>query len=162
MFAHSASATAEVLEATGACPAPRWAKLSPNVTDVTEIAAAAMGAGAEALTLINTVMGMAIDVKSRRPVIVNVQGGLSGPAIKPIALRMVHEVWKAVRIPVIGMGGIASGDDARDFLAVGAKCVAVGTESFRDPLAAERIRLQLEEALEKRPRPEVEVQMNLP
>jgi dihydroorotate dehydrogenase (NAD+) catalytic subunit len=115
---------------------PLFAKLSPNVTDITAIARAAVEGGADGLSLINTLVGMAIDVRTREPRIGNVTGGLSGPAIRPVALRMVWQVAQAVRVPVIGMGGIRSGEDAAEFLLAGATAVAVGTASFIDPAAA--------------------------
>lgn len=111
-------------------------KLSPNVTDIRVIARAAEEAGADAVSLINTLVGMAIDVHTRRPKIANVTGGLSGPAIRPVAVRMVWQVRHAVRLPILGMGGIATGEDAAEFLIAGAAAVAVGTASFIDPAAA--------------------------
>jgi len=111
-------------------------KLSPNVTDIRTVARAAEEGGAEAVSLINTLTAMAIDARTRRPVLANVTGGLSGPAIKPIALRMVHEVYKEVKIPVIGMGGITTGLDAVEFMLAGATAVAVGTANFVSPGAA--------------------------
>ncbi len=114
---------------------PLIVKLTPNVTDISEIAKAAQDAGADAVSLINTVLGMAIDAKTRRPILGNITGGLSGPAIKPIALRMVYEVSKAVSIPIIGMGGISNGTDAVEFLLAGATAVMVGTAGFVDPMA---------------------------
>ena len=139
MFAHSAAATADAMAATATCNRPRWAKLSPNVTDLTEIAGAALGAGAEALTLINTVMGMAIDPESGEPRLGAGGGGLSGPAIKPLALARCHEVVRAVSIPVLGSGGIMNGRDALEFIAVGATAVQVGTASFIRPRAAAQV-----------------------
>jgi dihydroorotate dehydrogenase (NAD+) catalytic subunit len=118
---------------------PLIVKLSPNVTDITVMARAAEDAGADALSLINTLTGMAIDIRTRRPVLGNVTGGLSGPAIKPVAVRMVYEVSRAVGIPVVGMGGIMSGDDAVEFLIAGASAVAVGTANFVRPTAATEI-----------------------
>lgn len=112
---------------------PLIVKLSPNVTDIVEIAKAAESAGADALSLINTLLGMAIDIYRRRPVLGNVVGGLSGPAIKPVALRMVYQVAKAVKVPIIGMGGIMTGEDAVEFLMAGATGVAVGTANFIKP-----------------------------
>lgn len=109
------------------------AKLSPNVTDVTHIAKKVVAAGADAISLINTVLAMAIDSKTRKPKLANVYGGLSGPAVKPIALRMVHQVSQAVDVPVIGMGGISSLEDALEFMIAGAKAIAVGTATFSDP-----------------------------
>jgi len=114
---------------------PLIVKLSPNVTDIVGIAKAAVGAGADALSLINTLLGLAIDIKTRRPVLGNVFGGLSGPAIKPVALRMVWQVAQAVEVPIIGMGGIMNADDAVEFLLAGASAVAVGTGNFVNPLA---------------------------
>lgn len=118
---------------------PLIPKLSPNVTDVAEIARALAEGGADALSLINTLIGMAIDVRSRRPKLGNVTGGLSGPAIRPIAVRMVWEVARAVKLPLIGMGGIMTADDALEFLIAGATAVAVGTANFTLPSSAERI-----------------------
>ncbi|QNB46320.1 dihydroorotate dehydrogenase [Thermanaerosceptrum fracticalcis] len=114
---------------------PIIAKLSPNVTDITEIAKAVEAAGADAISLINTLLGMAIDIKTRRPVLSNIVGGLSGPAVKPVAVRMVWQVARAVKIPIIGMGGIVSAEDAIEFLLAGASAVAVGAGNFYDPLA---------------------------
>ena len=108
-------------------------KLSPNVTDIRAIARAAEEAGADALSLINTLVGMAIDVRTRRPKIANVTGGLSGPAIRPVAVRMVWQVAKAVRLPILGMGGIVTAEDAVEFLLAGATAVAVGTANFISP-----------------------------
>lgn len=118
---------------------PLWVKLSPNVTDVGSIALAAEQAGADAITLINTLIGMAVDARTKRPILANVTGGLSGPAIKPVALRMTWEVCKRVKIPVIGIGGIVSADDALEFILVGASAVQVGTANFRDPRACSTI-----------------------
>lgn len=108
-------------------------KLSPNVTDIVAIAKAAEESGADALSLINTLLGMAIDTKTRKPVLANITGGLSGPAIKPVALRMVWQVTSAVHIPVIGMGGISSAQDAVEFLLAGAQAVAIGAANFKNP-----------------------------
>ncbi|MGD0883516.1 MAG: dihydroorotate dehydrogenase [Thermodesulfovibrionales bacterium] len=114
-------------------------KLSPNVTDVPLMARAAEEAGADALSMINTLTGMAVDVKTRRPKLANVIGGLSGPAVKPVALRVVWEAFKAVKIPLIGMGGIMSAVDAIEFMLVGAAAVAVGTANFVNPTATSDI-----------------------
>jgi dihydroorotate dehydrogenase (NAD+) catalytic subunit len=111
-------------------------KLTPNVADIVAVARACVDAGADALSLINTIKGMAIDIESRRPILANVTGGLSGPAIKPVALRMVWEVHRAVDVPLIGMGGIANARDAVEFILAGASAVAVGTASFVDPSTA--------------------------
>jgi len=112
---------------------PLIVKLSPNVTDISHMAMVAEDAGADALSLINTLSGMAIDIQSRRPKLANITGGLSGPAIKPVALRMVWECFKKVNIPIIGMGGIISSDDAIEFMLAGASAVAVGTANFINP-----------------------------
>ena len=114
-------------------------KLSPNVTDIRSIARAAEDAGADGLSLINTLVGMAIDVRTRRPKIANVTGGLSGPAIRPVAIRMVWQVAQAVRLPILGMGGIVTGEDAVEFLLAGATAVAVGTASFIDPTSVVKV-----------------------
>lgn len=114
---------------------PLIVKLSPNVTDITEIARAAEASGADALSLINTLLGMRIDINTRKPVLANKMGGLSGPAIKPVAVRMVYQVKKAVKIPIIGMGGILTGEDAIEFMMAGANAIAVGTANFINPLA---------------------------
>ncbi|MDF2891808.1 MAG: pyrD [Clostridia bacterium] len=117
------------------CKVPLIVKLSPNVTDITEIALAAEEAGADCLSLINTLLGMSIDINTRRPILANVVGGLSGPAVKPVAVRMVYQVAKAVNIPVIGMGGISSWQDAIEFMLAGADAVAIGTYNFVNPNA---------------------------
>lgn len=114
-------------------------KLSPNVTDITEIARAAEAEGADAVSLINTLMGMAIDVERRRPCLSTVTGGLSGPAVRPVAVRMVWQTAKAVKIPVIGLGGIASGRDAMEFILAGATAVQVGTANFLNPAVCAEI-----------------------
>lgn len=124
---------------------PLIVKLTPNVTDITEIARAAESAGADALSLINTVLGMAIDPYKRSPELARVVGGLSGPAIKPIALRMVHETFKAVQVPLLGMGGISTGLDAIEFMLAGATAVAVGTANFSDPCASVKVVEGIEE-----------------
>ena len=118
---------------------PVIVKLSPNVTDVTVIARAVADAGADAVSLINTLIGMAIDVQRRRPVLANVFGGLSGPAIKPVARRRVYQVAKAVSIPVIGIGGIESAEDALEFMLAGATAVQIGTANFVNPRASEDV-----------------------
>ena len=125
-------------------------KLSPNVTDIVEMAQACEGAGADALSVINTLTGMAIDLERRRPVLANVTGGLSGPAIKPIALRMVWQVARAVKVPVIGIGGIMSATDALEFILAGATAVQVGTASFVNPSAAQEIAEGMEQWLAAR------------
>ena len=115
------------------CKKPLVVKLSPNVTSVTEIAGAAEAGGADGLSLINTLMGMKIDINTRRPMLANNTGGLSGPAVKPVAIRMVHEVYNAVKLPLIGMGGVMSGADVIEFMIAGAKLVALGTGLFAKP-----------------------------
>jgi dihydroorotate dehydrogenase (NAD+) catalytic subunit len=139
-FGTSCAGAAEV---TRACRAvtkrPLIVKLSPNVTDIAEIAKSVEAAGADAVSLINTLLGMAIDAERRTPMLARVVGGLSGPAIKPVALRMVWQVGKAVQIPIVGMGGIMTGTDAVEFMLAGATAVAVGTANFVDPTATMRI-----------------------
>jgi len=129
---------------------PLWVKLSPNVTDISEFARACEEAGADALSVINTLVGMAIDVEKRRPRLAYVTGGLSGPAIKPIALRMVWQACRAVKIPVIGVGGIATTEDALEFLIAGARAVQVGTANFYNPAASQQIALGLADYCRRR------------
>ena len=112
---------------------PLIVKLTPNTTDIRETARAAEAGGCDAISLINTLLGMAIDIRTRRPVLGNIVGGLSGPAVKPVALRMVWQVAKSVKVPVIGMGGITTWEDAVEFLLAGASCIAVGTGNLMDP-----------------------------
>lgn len=114
-------------------------KLSPNVTDITEIARAVEAEGADAVSMINTLMGMAVDVERRRPKLSTVTGGLSGPAVRPVAVRMVWQTYKAVNIPIIGLGGIMSANDALEFIMAGATAVQVGTANFVDPSVTEKI-----------------------
>ena len=134
LFAHDPDATAAVLAVTEAAGRPRWAKLSPNTDRLVEVAAAAGAAGAEAVTLVNTVMGMVIDVETRRPVLGGRSGGLSGPAIHPVAVRAVHDVHAALPdLPIVGVGGVATAIDAVELLLAGASAVQVGTASFADP-----------------------------
>ena len=132
----AAEVTAAVKRATRL---PVLVKLTPNVTDITEIARAVVASGADALTVCNTLRGMAISVAWRRPSLGNVCGGLSGPAIKPVALHLVYAVAKVVNVPIVGCGGIASGNDALEFLMAGASAVQVGTATFLDPLAPVRV-----------------------
>lgn len=129
---------------------PVITKLSPNVTDIAAIARAVEEAGADGICLINTLLGMAIDVNTWRPVLGNVYGGLSGPAIKPVALRMVHQVAQAVNIPIMGMGGIMTGTDAIEFMLAGADIVSVGAATMVDPRAIGIIAAEMDEYLEKR------------
>ena len=126
---------------------PLIAKLSPNVTDITEFARAARDAGCDGLSLINTLLGMAIDVRCRRPRIANCTGGLSGPAIRPVAVRMVWQAARAVQMPIIGMGGIVSGEDALEFILAGASAIAVGTANFMNPRATLDVLTELETLL---------------
>ncbi|MEF9876166.1 MAG: dihydroorotate dehydrogenase [Gordonibacter sp.] len=135
----SSSVEAVVSRCRAATKRPLIVKLTPNVTDITEIARAAEAAGADALSLINTLLGMAIDAKHRRPQLARVVGGLSGPAVKPVALRMVWECHKAVKIPLLGMGGISTGIDAVEFMLAGATAVAAGTVNFANPYATVEI-----------------------
>ena len=130
-------------------PVPVMVKLSPNVTDITEIARAVEGAGADALSLISTLRGMRIDVNTRRPILKMNTGGLSGPAVLPVAVRMVWEVSGAVSIPILGMGGVAKGEDAAQLMLAGATAVAVGTACFADPYAPLKVRDELAELAQK-------------
>ncbi len=140
LFGTSPDAVALVVRAVKAnTKKPVILKLSPNVTDIVPIAQAAEKAGADALSLINTLLGMEIDIHTRRPVLGNITGGLSGPAVKPVALRLVWQTARAVHIPVIGMGGIMTADDAIAFFLAGASAVAVGTANFVDPAITEKI-----------------------
>ncbi len=136
-----------VASVRSACGLPLVAKLTPNVTDIAQIAQAAAEAGADAVSVINTVLGMAVNWRARRPVLGNVMGGLSGPAIKPIALRCVYQVAQAVKIPVIGIGGIANLDDVMEFLVAGASAVQIGTANYYDPTVTMKILDQLPGAL---------------
>lgn len=142
----AAAATAAVKATT---TLPLIVKLSPNVTDITEIAHAVIEAGADAISLINTLQGMAIDLASRRPVLGNLSGGLSGPAIKPVALHMVYQVAREVKVPVIGCGGIASASDALEFILAGASAFQVGTATFANPRAPLDILEGIEDFMEK-------------
>ena len=131
------------------CDKPLVVKLSPNVTDIVAIAKAAESAGADGLSLINTLLGMKIDINTRRPILNNNVGGMSGPAVKPVAVRMVWQVANAVNIPIIGMGGIQDGDDAVEFMLAGASLVSVGTQNFVDPYAAVKTANGIEEYMTK-------------
>ena len=128
---------------------PLITKLSPNVSDIAKFAEIVVEAGSDMVSLINTLSGMAVDIETRRPRIANVTGGLSGPAIKPVALRMVHDVYKRVDVPIIGMGGITTGEDAVEFLLAGASAVAVGTAIFADPMAPVKVRDGIESYVER-------------
>ncbi|MBI82343.1 MAG: dihydroorotate dehydrogenase B catalytic subunit [Planctomycetaceae bacterium] len=129
------------------CGVPVLAKLTPNVTDIAAIAQAAAAGGADAISVINTLLGMAVNWRGRRPILGNVMGGLSGPAIKPVALRCVYQVARAVDVPVVGIGGISTIDDVMEFLVAGASAIQLGTANFSDPTVSTRILDQLPAAL---------------
>jgi dihydroorotate dehydrogenase (NAD+) catalytic subunit len=149
-FGCSPHGTADVVRAVrAATKLPVIPKLTPNVTDITTIARAAEEAGADAISLVNTFLAMSIDVESRRPRLSNIVGGLSGPAIRPIAVRMVYECRQTVRIPIIGMGGIANATDALEFIIAGATAVQVGTANFVDPLIWPKIIRGLEAYMDR-------------
>jgi len=143
------SAEAVTREVRRVCNKPLIVKLSPNVTDITEIAKAVEGQGADSVSLVNTFLGMAIDAEKRIPLLSTITGGLSGPAIKPLALRMVWQVYNAVRIPIIGMGGIMTSTDAIEFLIAGASAVQVGTAIFKDPFIPLKIIDGIKDYLER-------------
>lgn len=146
IFAHDARLSAEVVAATGGCGRPRWAKLSPNTDRIVDVAAAVAEAGAEAVTLVNTVLGLVIDPETWKPALGNGGGGLSGRAIHPVAVRAVHDVRTALPdVPIVGVGGVASGWDAAELMIVGANAVQVGTATFADPRACARVRDELVE-----------------
>ncbi len=145
MFAHAPETTAEAIQAASVCGRPMWAKLSPNVSDLASIAKAAHLAGANAVTLVNTVLGMAIDTETRTYRLGGGGGGLSGPAIHPVAVRAVHDVHAAYpEIPIIGVGGVARGVDAIELMMAGASAVQVGTASFADPRSVARVLDEIE------------------
>lgn len=147
-FGVTCTGAAEVVRAVRKVyPKTLIVKLSPNVTDITEIARAVEAEGADSISMINTLLGMAIDVKSRKPILSTVTGGLSGPAVKPVALRMVWQTAKVVSIPIIGMGGISSCEDAIEFLLAGASAVQVGTYNFVDPTITTKIASGIEDYL---------------
>ena len=151
IFAHDAELSAEVIAATEGCGRPRWAKLSANTDRIVDVAAAASQAGAEAVTLINTLLGLVIDPRTWRPALGNGGGGLSGRAIHPVAVRAVHDVRRALPdLAIVGVGGIASGWDAAETMIAGAQAVQVGTASFADPRACVRVRDELAELLTER------------
>ncbi|MHB8826257.1 MAG: dihydroorotate dehydrogenase [Acidimicrobiales bacterium] len=148
MFAHSATATSEVVRACRRADVPLWVKLSPNTPDLIEIAGAALDAGADALVLVNTLLGLMIDVETRRPALGNGGGGLSGPGLHPVALRAVYECRAAMpKVPIVGVGGVSSGKDAVAMIMAGADAVEVGTATFADPRAPWRVQRQLEDWL---------------
>ena len=149
-FGTDPKAAFEVIESVRkAVRKPVIAKLSPNVTDITEIAKASEAAGADGVSLINTLLGMRIDLKTKKPVLRNTTGGLSGPAVFPVALRMVYQTAKAVTIPVVGMGGIASAEDVLEMMLAGATAVEIGAENLRDPFACKKIIEDLPRAMER-------------
>jgi dihydroorotate dehydrogenase (NAD+) catalytic subunit len=144
MFAHDPDLAAAVIAATAGCNRPRWAKLSANTDRLVAVAAASAEAGAEAVTLINTMLGMVIDESSMRPALGNRGGGVSGRAIHPIAVRAVHDVREALpELPIVGVGGVASGWDAAELMIAGAQAVQVGTATFADPRACSRVHAEL-------------------
>lgn len=147
-FGVTCAGAAEVVRAVRKVyPKTLIVKLSPNVTDITEIARAVEAEGADSISMINTLLGMSIDVKSRKPILSTVTGGLSGPAVKPVALRMVWQTAKVVSIPIIGMGGISSCEDAIEFLLAGASAIQVGTYNFVDPTITTKIASGIEDYL---------------
>ncbi len=149
-FGTSPSAAAEVTRAAkAASDAPVFVKLSPNVSNIADIARACEDAGADGITLINTLLGLRIDLKTKRPVLANVTGGLSGPAVLPVALAMVWQVYNAVRIPIIGCGGVETAEDAIEMMLAGASAVEVGSANLRDPFACKTIVEGLQAALER-------------
>ena len=149
-FGTDPKAAAEVTRAVKAVTAkPVILKLSPNVTDIAEIAKACEAAGADGISLINTLLGMRIDLKTRKPILANTTGGLSGPAVFPVALRMVYQVVRAVSIPVVGMGGISSAEDVLEMMMAGAAAVEVGAANLVDPFACKKIIEELPAAMDK-------------
>jgi dihydroorotate dehydrogenase (NAD+) catalytic subunit len=154
MFAADADASASVIEAVrgrARYDIPVFAKLSPDVTDIVAIAKACVSAGADGLSLINTMLGMVIDTYTMRPVLAGVTGGLSGPAIRPVAVRCIWQVREALPgVPIIGMGGVRTGADALELILAGASMVSVGTAIFHDPSACARILRELDEELASR------------
>ncbi len=149
-FGTSAENAAKVTAAVrGVTKKPIIIKLSPNVTDICEIARACEGAGADGISLINTLFGMKIDIKRRRPVLANKAGGYSGPAVKPVAVRMVYQVYEAVKIPIVGMGGICSAEDVIEFMLAGASAVEVGAANLTEPYACRDIVESLPTVMEK-------------
>ena len=146
MFAHSAASTTAVIEVSKSAGLPMWAKLSPNAADLPEIAIAAHAAGAEAVVLTNTLLGMVIDVETRRPVLGAKKGGLSGAGMHPVAVRAVYDVREAAPdLPIVGVGGVSSGVDVVEFMLAGASAVEVGTATFADPRAPRRILAEFEQ-----------------
>ena len=144
--AAAASVTAEVRKVTDK---PIIMKLTPNVTNIVEIAKACEQAGADGISMINTLLGMRIDLKTKKPILANKMGGFSGPAIMPVALRMIYQVYDAVKIPIVGMGGVSSAEDVIEMMLAGATAVEVGAANLRDPFAAKKIIEDLPRAMEK-------------
>jgi dihydroorotate dehydrogenase (NAD+) catalytic subunit len=146
MFAHSPQATADVVAAARAAGVPLWVKLSPNTSALVDVASAALEAGAEALVLVNTLLGLVVDVETRRPTLANVGGGVSGPGILPVSLRAVYECREAFpNAGIVGVGGVSSGEDAVAMLMAGANAVEVGTATFADPRAPWIVQRELDE-----------------
>jgi dihydroorotate dehydrogenase (NAD+) catalytic subunit len=161
IFAHDAEVSAEVMLATEACGRPRWAKLSPNTDRVIEVAAAVRDAGAESVTLVNTLLGMVIDPETLRPALAAGGGGLSGRGMHPVAVRVVHDVRSALpELPIVGVGGVASGWDAVELMVVGANAVQVGTATFADPRAAARIAAEMTSWASRRGEPSLQALTN--
>ena len=155
-FSSDTAAMGKVISAVrSATKLPLITKLSPNVRSMPEFAKAAADSGSDIVSMINTIPAMAIDIETRRPKLANITGGLSGPAVKPVAIKMVYETARAVKIPIIGMGGIFSGADAVEFLLAGASAVAVGTAIFADPMAPVKVLAGIEEYLERHGYPSV-------
>jgi dihydroorotate dehydrogenase (NAD+) catalytic subunit len=149
-FGTTPSAAAEVTRAVKAVTTkPVYIKLSPNVTDIVEIAKACEEAGADGISMINTLMGMRIDLRTKKPVVARKMGGFSGPAILPVALRMVYQVYEAVKIPIIGMGGVSCAEDVIEMMLAGATAVEVGAQNLVDPFACKRIVEDLPRVMEK-------------
>jgi len=149
-FGTNADVAAEVTRRVkAASDVPVYVKLTPNVTDVVEIARAVEDAGADGLSMINSLTGMQIDLKTRRPLLANKVGGLTGPAIKPVAIRMIYQVYQAVNIPIIGVGGIVTAEDVLEFLLAGASAVQIGTANFQNPMICPELIEQLPACLEK-------------
>lgn len=143
----SAAAVTKAVKAV--CKKPVFMKLSPNVTDISEIAAACEEAGADGLTMINTLLGMVVDTRTGRPIVSTQMGGFSGPAIKPVALRMVYQAYEKVKIPIIGVGGVTCADDVIEMMSVGAAAVQVGSQTLVDPWACQKIVEELPERMDK-------------
>ncbi len=149
-FGTSPEGAAEVTKAVKAvCKKPVFMKLSPNVTDIAEIAVACEEAGADGLTMINTLLGMVVDTRTGRPIVSTKMAGFSGPAIKPVALRMVYQVYEKVKIPIIGVGGVTCADDVIEMMSVGASAVQVGSQTLVDPWACKKIVEELPERMDK-------------